>query len=171
MEKSFYSPAFLVYKEVCALRAVTWVLGSSHNLKDCCLLCPREESPLEELQGAVEDAGLCTPPLTTHWLKLVTWPQHPGRGRKCPSSPAGWALPSAVGSPPESRTNANLNPLPCFLESFLPAPSPSLIELVQLVPKPLACISSIALPSRGFVKWMRVICLLLASEDFKDLKS
>ena len=71
--------------------------------------------------------------------------------------------------PPESRTNANLNP--CFLESFLPAPSPSLIELVQLVPKPLACISSIALPSRGFVKWMRVICLLLASEDFKDLKS
>lgn len=156
MENSFYSPTFLIYKEVCVLRAVTWVLGSSHNLKDRCLSCQRVESPLEDLQLAVEDSGLCTPLLITHWLKLVTCPSIMGGARSALPPLPGWALHSAVGNPHDSHTSANLNPLPCFLEPFLPAPSPSLIELVQLVPKPLACIANIALPSRGFVKWMRV---------------
>ena len=77
-------------------------------------------------------------------------------GPEVPFLPCQAELGTLQWAAPTTAIPVQTSIFPCFLEPFLPAPSHSLIELVQLVPKPLACIANIALPSRGFVKWMRV---------------
>ena len=77
-------------------------------------------------------------------------------GPEVPFLPCQAELGTLQWAAPTTAIPVQTSIFPCFLEPFLPAPSHSLIELVQLVPKPLACIANIALPSCGFVKWMRV---------------
>ena len=171
MENSFYSPTFLIYKEVCVLRAVTWVLGSSHNLKDRCLSCQRVESPLEDLQLAVEDSGLCTPLLITHWLKLVTWPQHHGRGQKCPSCPARLSSALCSGQPPWQPYQCKPQSAPLLSGTFLACPFPLPDRVGPACSKAPGVHRQYSTSITWFREMDESICLLLASEDFKDLLS
>lgn len=153
MENSF-TPYVLVYKEVCLEGSY---LGSweQPHFQRLLFVMPVGRKPSRGSSAQADDSGLCTPLLTTHCLKLVTWPQHRGEGPEVPFPPCQAEPALCSGQPHDNHTRANLNPPPCFLEPFLPAlPLPDRVD--PPCSKAPEVHASIALPSRGFVKWMRI---------------